>query len=149
MDLTTLTDEELNALGVAVGQERERRWTLISVPDQMATLNVQYLTASGEAQGEQWRQPTGAHDAYPINWTVYHPDPEDVWVSLVDANVWEPGVSGWRKQSGDDEWPDWVQPTGSHDAYPLGAKVSHNDKHWISSVGANGWEPGVYGWDEQ
>lgn len=46
------------------------------------------------------------------------------------------------------EWPEWVQPSGSTDAYPLGAKVSHNNKHWISDVDGNVWEPGVYGWTE-
>ena len=46
------------------------------------------------------------------------------------------------------EWPEWVQPLGAHDAYALGAKVSHNGKHWISNVDNNVWEPGVYGWDE-
>lgn len=47
------------------------------------------------------------------------------------------------------EWPDWKQPTGAHDAYNEGDKVSHNDKHWISSINANVYEPGVYGWTEQ
>ena len=47
------------------------------------------------------------------------------------------------------EWPQWRQPTGAHDAYALGAKVSHNEKHWISLVDANVWEPGEYGWEEQ
>lgn len=47
-----------------------------------------------------------------------------------------------------DEWPEWVQPTGAQDAYAKDAKVSHNDKHWISDVDANVWEPGVYGWSE-
>ena len=47
-----------------------------------------------------------------------------------------------------EEWPEWRQPVGSADAYALGAKVSHNDKHWISIVDNNVWEPGVYGWDE-
>lgn len=47
------------------------------------------------------------------------------------------------------EWPEWIQPTGAHNAYAQGAKVSHNGKHWISDVGANVWEPGVYGWTEQ
>ena len=46
------------------------------------------------------------------------------------------------------EWPDWVQPVGATDAYPKGAKVSHNGKHWISDVDNNTWEPGVYGWTE-
>ena len=45
-----------------------------------------------------------------------------------------------------EEWPEWVQPTGAHDAYDLGAKVSHNDKHWISTMDANVFEPGVTGW---
>lgn len=47
-----------------------------------------------------------------------------------------------------EEWPEWRQPVGSADAYPLGAKVIHNEKHWISTVDNNVWEPGVYGWDE-
>lgn len=47
------------------------------------------------------------------------------------------------------EWPEWIQPTGAHNAYAKGAKVSHNSKHWVSDVDANVWEPGVYGWTEQ
>lgn len=47
-----------------------------------------------------------------------------------------------------EEWPEWKQPTGSHDAYNKGDKVSHLEKHWISDVDANVWEPGVYGWSE-
>ena len=47
------------------------------------------------------------------------------------------------------EWPEWRQPVGAQDAYAKGAKVSHNDKHWISDVDSNVWEPGVYGWSEQ
>ena len=46
------------------------------------------------------------------------------------------------------EWPEWIQPVGSADAYQLGSKCSHNEKHWISTVENNVWEPGVYGWDE-
>lgn len=47
-----------------------------------------------------------------------------------------------------EEYPEWVQPTGAHDAYEQGAKVSHNGKKWTSDVGGNVWEPGVYGWTE-
>lgn len=47
-----------------------------------------------------------------------------------------------------EEFPEWVQPTGATDAYELGAKVSHNSKHWISEIPANVYEPGVYGWTE-
>lgn len=48
-----------------------------------------------------------------------------------------------------EEWPEWVQPAGSHDAYTKDSKVTHNGKKWISSYDANVWEPGVYGWEEQ
>lgn len=41
------------------------------------------------------------------------------------------------------EWPEWKQPTGAHDAYSLGAKVSHNGKKWISQIAANTVEPGT------
>ncbi len=47
-----------------------------------------------------------------------------------------------------DEWPEWVQPTGSHDAYNQGDKVSHLEKHWVSDIDANVYEPSVYGWSE-
>lgn len=45
-------------------------------------------------------------------------------------------------------WPAWSQPLGSADAYPLGAHVSHNNKHWESDYASNTWEPGVFGWTE-
>lgn len=47
-----------------------------------------------------------------------------------------------------EEYPEWSQPLGAHDAYELGAKVSHNGKKWVSDVASNVWEPGVYGWSE-
>lgn len=64
---------------------------------------------------------------------------------------WTPtaAVSLWvRVDDPSIEWPEWRQPVGAQDAYAKGAKVSHNDKHWISDVDANVWEPGVYGWTE-
>ena len=64
---------------------------------------------------------------------------------------WEPEATPalWNK-IGDpsEEYPEWSQPLGAHDAYPLGAKVSHNGKKWVSDVASNVWEPGVYGWTE-
>ena len=47
-----------------------------------------------------------------------------------------------------DPFPEWVQPTGAHDAYNKGDKVSHNGLHWESDMDANVYEPGVYGWSE-
>lgn len=47
-----------------------------------------------------------------------------------------------------EEYPEWKQPTGAHDAYMKGDKCSHNGKHWVSDVDNNTWEPSVYGWTE-
>lgn len=43
----------------------------------------------------------------------------------------------------------WVQPTGAHDSYRLGAIVTHGGKRWINVVPVNVWAPGVAGWREQ
>ena len=62
---------------------------------------------------------------------------------------WEPpGVPALFKRVWTEEYPEWIQPTGAHDAYAKGAKVTHNGKKWISTADNNVWEPGVYGWDE-
>ena len=63
---------------------------------------------------------------------------------------WTPDVvpALWVRTS-TEEWPEWIQPTGAHDAYNQGDKVSHNEKHWVSDIDANVYEPGVYGWAEQ
>ena len=48
----------------------------------------------------------------------------------------------------EEEYPEWYQPIGAHDAYQKGAKVSHNQKRWVSNIYDNVWEPGVHGWGE-
>ena len=56
-----------------------------------------------------------------------------LWVEVADPSI---------------EFPEWVQPTGAHDAYMSGDKCSHNQKHWICNMDYCTYEPGVYGWDE-
>ena len=45
-----------------------------------------------------------------------------------------------------DEYPEWVQPTGAHDAYNTGDKVSYNGKHYVCTIDGNAYAPDVYGW---
>ena len=70
---------------------------------------------------------------------LYHPK----YVPTLLEKVEEGG-----EEAPSEEYPEWVRPTGAHDAYAQGAKVSHNGKKWTSDVGGNVWEPGVYGWTE-
>lgn len=44
-----------------------------------------------------------------------------------------------------EEIPVWAQPTGAHDAYAKGAKVTHKEFTWESLIDANVWEPGGVG----
>ena len=64
MGLTTLTDDDLDALRVAVLTEQERRALLASAPAQAEALAATYAAAIGRKDGDPWTQPTGAHDAY-------------------------------------------------------------------------------------
>ena len=69
--------------------------------------------------------------------------------NAVGDNLYPPHeVPAIWKRVFEEEWPEWVQPTGAHDAYAKDAKVTHNSKKWTSDVDANVWEPGVYGWTE-
>ena len=54
---------------------------------------------------------------------------------------WRPSLgipALWREvpelQSG---YPDWIQPTGAHDAYQIGNIVMYKGKAWVSKINAN------------
>ena len=50
-----------------------------------------------------------------------------------------------------EEWPEWVQPTGAHDAYKKGDKVTYKGQHYVSLIDNNSWSPEAYpaGWELQ
>ena len=43
-----------------------------------------------------------------------------------------------------DEWPEFVQPTGSLDAYMAGDKVTFEGNHYICIIDNTVWSPSVY-----
>lgn len=61
---------------------------------------------------------------------------------------WIPSVTPalWTAVS-DEDFPEWVQPTGAQDAYSKGDKVGYEGKHYQSAVDANVWSPTTYGWE--
>ena len=107
-----------------------------------------------------WAQPSGAHDAYKKDDIVNYKG--TLYESLIDGNVWSPDVyaAGWElvKESPEEpeepdepvteEYPDWVQPTGAHDAYSIGDIVKYNGKLYQSTINGNVWAPDEYpaGW---
>lgn len=92
--------------------------------------NVNYIVGQLRSFREKLYKCVQAHTSQ-ADWTP------DTAVSLW-VNVSDPA----------EEWPAWSQPVGAQDAYALGDKVSHGEKHWTSAADANVWEPGVYGWNE-
>lgn len=106
-----------------------------------------------------WAEPQPVQDPEEGDdpWTWYHVG--DVvshggvlWVSTMDENVWEPGLSAWRRTpTAPGVPPVWTEPTGAHDAWQVGEHVTHDDAIWVcvegDSEGNNVWEPGVFGWE--
>ena len=47
-----------------------------------------------------------------------------------------------------DEWPEYKQPTGAHDAYHVGDKITYNGKHYTCTYDGCVWTPDEYpqGW---
>ena len=49
-----------------------------------------------------------------------------------------------------DEYPEFVQPTGAHDCYNTGDKISFNGKKYVCKINGCVWDPDTYpaGWQE-
>lgn len=49
-----------------------------------------------------------------------------------------------------DEYPEYVQPTGAHDSYTNGDKITYNGKKYVCIIGNCVWSPDTYpqGWEE-
>ena len=49
-----------------------------------------------------------------------------------------------------EEYPEYVQPTGAHDSYKVGDKITYNGKKNICKMDNCVWAPDVYpaGWEE-
>ena len=47
--------------------------------------------------------------------------------------------------------PNWVKPTGAHDAYKVGDKVIFEGNVWVSEIDNNTWSPTEYptGWNKE
>lgn len=117
-----------------------------------------------------WAQPSGAHDAYNTGDVVNYNG--TLYKSTIDGNVWAPDVypDGWQvytegtepEEPGPDPepdpeepeepttYPEWVQPTGGHDAYSKGDRVTYQGKVYESTIDSNVWSPDTYpqGWKE-
>lgn len=115
-----------------------------------------------------WVQPLGATDAYELGDVVFYNGKK--YKSKIDANVWSPDAypAGWEllddteptdpeptdpepeepEEPDTPTVPEFVQPTGAHDAYKTGDRVLYNGQVYESLMDGNVWSPDAYpaGW---
>ena len=111
------------------------------VPDKTALHMVAFFPKWEDFIGKQVDAGGRYQDDGKLYECVQSHTPQSDWHPADTPALW--------KEVSIEEWPEWKQPIGSEDAYKAGDKVSHNEKHWVSDVDGNVWEPGVYGWTEQ
>lgn len=79
----------------------------------------------------------------------YAAEIEAIWAAIraLQASV---GESSGGSSEEVDEWPEYQQPTGAHDAYYTGNKITSNGKHYICKIDGCVWPPDVYpsAWEE-
>lgn len=77
----------------------------------------------------------------------YDAEIEALWAAIRELQQAQEGGGA----EPDDEWPQFVQPTGAHDAYHAGDKVTFNGKHYVCKLASCDWSPAVYpdAWKEQ
>ena len=115
------------------------RGTRATAPAEIADANPQFYDpwVYGEpvAIGDRRRDEENG-----LLYEVYAPAGDNLFPPHQVHAVWKRGAT--------EDWPEWVQPLGAHDAYAQGAKVKHAGKKWTSDIAANIWEPGVAYWTE-
>ena len=82
----------------------------------------------------------------------YAAEIEAIWAAIRALQASVGGSSGGSSGEADD-WPAYQQPTGAHDAYYTGDKITYNGKHYICVIPENvacTYPPDVYpaGWQE-
>lgn len=139
IDLTELDDDTLDQLVVAAHAETHRRAILASAEARADKAAAEYLEArdgsvtildEGAAAPSglrAYRQPTGAHDAYPKGATIVHAG--RVRRSIIPANVWPPDVypQGWEDLGPADGHPA-PEPEPDAPAYQVGVDYSIGDR---------------------
>lgn len=148
---------------IAQDHTSQEQW----IPGEIGTESLYTNILLDESGHYVWKQPTGAHDAYNKGDIVEYRGA--LYESLLDGNVWSPDTypSGWKiydeESSGTDQepepgtgsddetsYPEFVQPTGAHDAYNKGDIVRYNGELYKSIIDGNVYSPDAYpaGWEK-
>ena len=145
-----MTHQEKLALAVMFNQERKSS----RVAGQIATRN---LIKTEELTAEEMAKLVGIYDAWAVGVSYvigdivsYHGVLYEVIQLHTSQSDWTPDTvpALFKSHAPAGVIPEWVQPTGSHDAYNVGDKVTYEGKVYESTIDANTWSPTGYpaGW---
>ena len=76
---------------------------------------------------------------------------EDIYSELADIKSRLNNLEGQEEPTEPvEEYPEYVAPSGAHDAYNAGDKITYNGKKYICKMNSCVWSPDVYpqGWEE-
>lgn len=109
LELVHLFPEWKPSLSLEVGKRIQHEGILYEViqshttqadwnPDKTPSLFKQLSPVDGVDETQEWKQPTGAHDAYMTGDRMIYTD-EKTYESLIDNNVWSPVdyPTGWKE----------------------------------------------------
>ena len=69
-------------------------------------------------------------------------------LELIKADIKE--IKGEEPEEPTEEYPEFVQPSGAHDAYNEGDKITYKNKKYVCKMNGCVWSPEIYpqGWEE-
>lgn len=149
--LEELSPEQLDQILAWISeitQERQLRADFVARLDEVQRDAIDEGAVTVHVDGEEWSQPSGVWDAYPLGGVVKLS--RKTWRSTVPNNVWRPGQAGWVRVTADGVMA-WHQPTEATSAFKQGDRVRFDDGTIrVSLIDGNVWHPDVYpsGWSE-
>lgn len=109
-------------------------------------INVDTILYPNELESKEWK----INHSYNVNDTIFH---DGLLYRVVQAHKsqgdWLPDKAPslyvlMGKQDTAGKIKEWIQPTGAHNAYNIGDKVSFNGKIYESLINGNVWSPTAY-----
>lgn len=120
--------------------------------DMLNKIAEYYIKGNLSKEEKEELEEEARQNANPVN--SYAPLEEQLNVLIVRVDALENKVKELEGTSEEDptepveEYPEYVQPTGAHDAYHIGDKITYNGKHYECIFDNCVWTPDAYpqGW---
>lgn len=126
--------------------------------DMLNKIAEYYIKGNLSKEEKEELEEEARQNANPVN--SYAPLEEQLNALIVRVDTLENKVSQLEKTTTGEpteeptepveEYPEYVQPTGAHDAYKVGDKITYNGKKYICKLDGCVWNPDTYpvGWEE-